>query len=418
MATQYYSCEYQGISPGWSDNYNIGLPCQWIDVTGWAPANTTLGTNVNPLGWLCEGNVNMDSSGNPMWVPSGHKTDYQWPSDHRSKDIEIKKCTTSPGTTNNNKVSVPFSLTPNGEGYLTSPCLESGQTFGPKRDCEFKQRTPYDSCTPGATLSFSCKIPSTSQPQVLRVCEASTVIGAGTACRYMDPSLLANIVVLPTQTSNFTVQCPVARSYGEVGGKYSTYSGPLMNGMDAGATITCTVVSGAPPLILNGGFENNSTKYCGGNSNIRCSGLTDSSLIAPWYLSAGSSFEMDFTSTSFPFTGSWALYLRSGVTLSQKVSGLVANRRYTITFQVSQLPQDTDDDSCQGAKTGFISATTDGSTGGTQQPFSHDSAVLGSPYTVLNVTYSFTPTTTFSIIQVGGTTTGSCGPLVDNFMMK
>ena len=418
MATQYYSCEYQGISPGWSDNYNIGLPCQWIDITGWAASNTTLGTNVNPLGWLCEGNVKTDASGNPLWVTSGKKTDDQWPSEHRNKDIEIKQCTNITGAYNNNKVSVPITLPANGQGYLTSSCLEAGQTFGPKRDCEFKQRTTYDSCTPGATLSYSCTIPSTAQPQVLRVCEASTVIKAGIACRYMDPSLLANIVLLPTQASNFTVQCPVARSYGEIGGKYATYAGPLMNGMDASATITCTVVSGAAPLIVNGGFEYNNTKYCGGNTNTRCSGLTDSSLIAPWYLSAGSSYEMDFTSTSFTFTGGWSLYLKSGVTVSQKVTGLVANKRYTVTFQVAQLPQDSDDDTCQGAKTGFISATTNGATGGTQQVFTHDASVLGSPYTVLNVSYTFSPTTTYSIIRVGGTTTGSCGPLVDNFSMK
>ena len=418
MATQYYSCEYQGISPGWSDNYNIGLPCQWIDVTGWAAANTTLGTNVNPLGWLCEGNLDVDASGEPIWLHSGHKTDNQWPSEHRNKDIDIKKCTTTSGATNNNKVSVPISLPSNGQGYLTSSCLETGQTFGPKRDCEFKQRTPYDSCTPGATLSFSCKITSTSQPQVLRVCEASTVIGAGTACRYMDPSLLANIVVLPTQTSNFTVQCPVARSYGEVGGKYSTYSGPLMNGMDASATITCTVVSGAPPLILNGGFENNSTKYCGGNANTRCSGLTDSSLIAPWYLSGGASFEMDFTSTSFSFTGGWSLYLRDNVAVSQNVSGLVPNRKYTITFQVAQLPQDSDDDTCLDSKIGLISATTNGDSNALFKIFNHDSTSLLSPYAVMNVSYSFTPYAKFSIIQVLGVDSGNCGFLVDNFIMK
>ena len=166
MATQYSTCEYQGITPGWSDNYNIGLPCQWIDVTDWTPKNSTLGTNVNPLGWLCEGSINTDSSGEELWIPSGRKTDSQWPPEHRNKPIDIKKCTNSYGAYKNNKLSVPVSIPNSGEGYLTSTCIEPGQTVGPKRDCEFTQRSSYDGCTPGVMLQFTCSVDSNAKPQV------------------------------------------------------------------------------------------------------------------------------------------------------------------------------------------------------------------------------------------------------------
>ena len=417
MATQYYSCDYQGISPGWSDNYNIGLPCQWIDITGWSPVTSTLGTNVNPLGWLCEGSINADANGEPLWKPSGKNTDDQWPSEHRKKGIDIKQCTNTTGAYNNNIMGVPITLPNNGQGYLTSTCLDAGQTVGSKRDCEMTLRTPYDSCTPGSTINFSCTIPSTAQPQVLRVCEASTVIGAGTACRYMDSSLMVNVVILPNQAATFTAECPTARSYGEIGGRYPTYSGPVLNGLDAGATITCTVTSGAAPLIKNGGFEFNNTKFCGGNSNSRCSGLTDSSLIAPWYLSSGSAYEMDYTFASFFSRGTWALYLNNGVSVSQNITGLIANKQYTITFQVSQLLKDTDDSTCPSIKTGFISATTSGNSGIVQQTFLHDPSQLGSVYAVKNVTYKFATTASYSTIAVGGTTSANCGPIVDNFML-
>ena len=420
MATQYYSCEYQGITPGWSDNYNIGLPCQWIDVTGWSPANTTLGTNVNPLGWVCEGSINTDANGNTVWNASGKKTDGQWPAEHRNKGIDIKKCTNTTSAYSNNVLNVPATIPSNGAGYLTSKCVEAGQTIGPKRDCEMAILKPYESCTPGSTINFSCSIPSTAQPQVLRVCEASTVIGAGTACRYMDPSLMANVIILSNGATTFTAECPVARSYGEVGGRYTIYYGPVMNGMDAAAPITCTVTPGAGPLIKNGGFEYNSTRYCGGNTNTRCTGLTDSSLIKPWYLSAGQSYEMDYTYTSFSSRGTWALYLRTGVFISQNVTGLTANKLYKLTFQVAQLPQDSDDSTCQDQtiRTGFISGTTSGNTGARQQSFSHDSNVLGSVYNVMNVTYTFTPQSTYSVITVGGTSAGNCGFVVDSFFLS
>lgn len=51
-----YTCEYQGLSPGWADDYDSSLDCQWLDITGVAPGQYTLRVTVNPDGVLPESN--------------------------------------------------------------------------------------------------------------------------------------------------------------------------------------------------------------------------------------------------------------------------------------------------------------------------------------------------------------------------
>ncbi len=43
-----YTCEFQGISPGWSDVYDRDLDCQWLDVTGVPAGEYVLRLRVNP----------------------------------------------------------------------------------------------------------------------------------------------------------------------------------------------------------------------------------------------------------------------------------------------------------------------------------------------------------------------------------
>ena len=42
-----YTCDYQGISMGWSDTYGSYLDCQWIDVTGVPVGNYLLRVTIN-----------------------------------------------------------------------------------------------------------------------------------------------------------------------------------------------------------------------------------------------------------------------------------------------------------------------------------------------------------------------------------
>jgi hypothetical protein len=74
----YWECngEYQGISPGWVDQYHHSLPGQWIDITGAPPGLYYLVSTANPDGTFIEENyfnntawvsfiLSRDSSGNP-----------------------------------------------------------------------------------------------------------------------------------------------------------------------------------------------------------------------------------------------------------------------------------------------------------------------------------------------------------------
>ncbi len=42
-----YSCNFQGISAGWSDIYSSDLPCQWVDITGVPAGDYMLAVQVN-----------------------------------------------------------------------------------------------------------------------------------------------------------------------------------------------------------------------------------------------------------------------------------------------------------------------------------------------------------------------------------
>ena len=238
---------------------------------------------------------------------------------------------------------------------------------------------------------------------------------SGVACRYLDSSMLANVVVVPSQDSIFTLECPVARGSKETGGRYATYSGPVLNGMDSRSTITCNVKTIVSNLIVNSGFEYNHTKFCGGTTNTRCSSLIDESLIAPWRLSSGPSFEMDFTTTSFSFSGGWSLYLGEGVSVTQTVTNIISNKMYTIKLQVAQLPKDSDDLTCQAVKTGYVQILSNNDSPLASKKFTHDPQILGSPYTVMNITFSFKLQSTMTVkVKIGSLTKGNCGFLVDN----
>jgi len=54
----HYDCGNQGISAGWADTYNAGLPCQFIDITGLDPGRYTLEIIVNSSQQLPESNYN------------------------------------------------------------------------------------------------------------------------------------------------------------------------------------------------------------------------------------------------------------------------------------------------------------------------------------------------------------------------
>jgi hypothetical protein len=60
-----YDCSNQGLSVGWSDTYDVGIDCQWLDITDVQPGEYILRQTVNPDHLIQES----DYSNNVMTVP-------------------------------------------------------------------------------------------------------------------------------------------------------------------------------------------------------------------------------------------------------------------------------------------------------------------------------------------------------------
>lgn len=225
----YGDCRYQGIAAGWSDEYNDGLPCQWIDVTSVdtsaGPVTRALKTTANPDGFLCEGTPVRDSSGALVFEPTSFKTAGGQP-------VDRPKCDFFPGWADNDADAYDVTVPAMGEGFVTAPCAH-GQ-IGPLRDCGLTKLADGLTCTPGQTVQRRCTLPAGAAPQVVRVCEASAALGVGLACTY--DAGLESAVVDGAATISFV--CPGARGAGEPGGRYALFGGPAFPD-DAPAGVTC-----------------------------------------------------------------------------------------------------------------------------------------------------------------------------------
>ena len=232
LTPNHQSCQLQGITAGWGDEYQFGLPCQGVDITdadtdSTNPADTTLSFVANPDQFICEGFPVLDSSGNPIFDPTSFISDTGLP-------VSRERCTFTPGYAANNSASA--NVPPRDGASFVSTSCKNGE-IGPLRDCGFSaQPIQTNSCAPGQRVRLSCK--SDDSPQVLRVCEKSEALG-GIDCTLRDS--LANLVVKPGGTAlNFT--CPAVRDASVAGtGGYSIYRAPLLSSQTAEA-IACVQV--------------------------------------------------------------------------------------------------------------------------------------------------------------------------------
>lgn len=225
LTAPHQSCSYQGVQAGWGDEYQFGLPGQWVDVTGVDMSTPhDLVFNSNPDRFLCEGAPVLDADGNPIFDPSEFTT--------ANGDVVGRiRCDMPAAWHANNVGTVSVSAAP-GQSFVTSPCTR-GQ-IGPLRDCGFAKHGSLRSCTPGQLVHLTC---SAESPQVLRICERSQQLGVGVACALADS--LANQVVTPAgKTVTFT--CPAVRDAASAWtGGYSVYQSAVIDS-ESGDSITCT----------------------------------------------------------------------------------------------------------------------------------------------------------------------------------
>jgi hypothetical protein len=227
----YSTCSFQGMEKGWGDQYNAGIECQWVDVTGVdtksGPVTKALEFHSNPDGFLCEGKPVVDAQGNPVWEPTDFKT-------AAGETVDRPKCDFMPKWDADNVGQAATELPKDGEGLVTSACAR-GQ-LGSKRNCGLAYEGSVRSCTPGEKVVLSCSIDAGAEPHTVRVCEASAVLGSGLACVAADALGIGEVDASGAVDVAFT--CPAARDATEPGGSYSLYTGPLFP-EDAAKTVSC-----------------------------------------------------------------------------------------------------------------------------------------------------------------------------------
>ncbi|MSP62520.1 MAG: hypothetical protein EXR72_19750 [Myxococcales bacterium] len=231
LTVPYDSCSFQGIGPGWGDDYFAGIECQWIDVTDLDTAagevKAPLAFTSNPDQFLCEGTPVLDGDGKQMFEPTAFKSD-------SGKPIDRPLCTYTPGWDKNNAGTVDATVPKRGGGLVTAACTR-GQ-IGPRRDCGFALQKTFD-CTAGAQLKVSCTVGDGANPQLVRMCETSAVLGTAIPCTYSE-RLAATLVGKDPVEVGFV--CPPVRGAKEPGGQWALFAAAAFEA-DSAQGVNCVV---------------------------------------------------------------------------------------------------------------------------------------------------------------------------------
>jgi Lysyl oxidase len=227
----YDTCTYQGVEVGWADQYNGGIPCQWVDTTDVdtkaGSVNHQLVTQANPDGFLCEGQPVLDDSGNQVYEPTSFKT-------ANGETVNRAKCNFIAGWDSNNAQKLDVKVPSWGDGLITESC-KRGQV-GALRNCGMSNTKKVLGCTPGRASKLTCSIPAGAAPQFVRACPFSAKQGAGIACLFEES--VANGNVEKKATLDFV--CPQSLGADEPGGKVAIYSGAIAT-TDKLAAVSCSV---------------------------------------------------------------------------------------------------------------------------------------------------------------------------------
>ena len=217
------SCEFQGIGAGWGDEYNLGLPGQWVDITDVDSSHAhDLSFDANPDRFLCEGRT-LNASNQPV-----DPTDLSQVVFDASEfpGVSRIRCDLPANWKADNHGAISFASTPG--GYITEPCGR-GQ-IGPLRSCGLGNAPQLRSCKPGRPVHLSCS--SSDNASVVRICERSAALGRGMPCTVGEAQ--ANGTAASSTSLSFT--CPALRD--GAGGGYAIFSGPLLP-WESGGEVNC-----------------------------------------------------------------------------------------------------------------------------------------------------------------------------------
>jgi len=229
LATWFDTCWFQGVSPGWGDDYFAGIPCQWKDVTDSPNVGThSLIQQHNPEGLLCEGVPDLDVNGSHIYVPSGIINGSGF-------ELLKQKCNQAVDWNADNTGGVTITVPPRGS-YVTEACMKG--EFGEIRNCGYQVLEQMMACVPGSVVSFTARISDLESPQAIRICESSIKLGTSTYCGYNDA--LASRTLTTGRDEEVSFICPVARDEVEVGGFYSILSAPFFP-VDGAQTIAMSM---------------------------------------------------------------------------------------------------------------------------------------------------------------------------------
>lgn len=222
--THSFSCTFQGIQAGWVDEYAVGLDVQWIDITDVEfdedEIEALIGFQSNEDDFLCEGIPVLDENGEPVYEPSGLRTQTGLP-------ISRPQCEFIENWDANNYGDTILTIASEGS-FVTEPCLT--EQFGHLRNCDFAAYEEPQFCTPGEAVTVTLELDA---PHVLRVCEVSSALGTGVACTTDDP--VANVIMGLREETSTQFFCPLIRDYEpdpddedapEVQGGYALYLAP------------------------------------------------------------------------------------------------------------------------------------------------------------------------------------------------
>jgi hypothetical protein len=240
----YNDCNNQGIPPGWGDEYRAGLSCQWVDVTDLdfsaGAVSDTLVFELNPQDFLCEGDLVVDEDDVLVFeVPVDDNDECLYRSLTGACEGR-PMCEFAAAYDSNNRIETTVTIPVEGS-MVTMPCTH-GQ-LGPHRDCGFTRQGELRACAPGQPVNLACRLSgagsgAAAEPQALRVCEASAVLGHGIACESLQ-ALSNDVIATELGQISVSFTCPARRDDFEPGGQYAMYVAPLLP-EDPVATVDCT----------------------------------------------------------------------------------------------------------------------------------------------------------------------------------